>query len=103
MRADLLELADVVVHLGRRRHHGPDLRDLRLADVQEAGSDRRGQPLMQAGAVIVAVELVAREGEMRVRMRAVDDDFDPARPSQLGDRLYRGDLAGEIRDVTDVD
>ena len=34
MRADLLELADVVIHAVRRGHEGPDLADLLPPNVQ---------------------------------------------------------------------
>src|SRR2546430_11858802 len=44
-----------------RSHHRPDARDFLLAHVQEARAVRRQQPLVQAGAVVVAVQLVAGE------------------------------------------
>src|SRR2546423_720064 len=58
---------------------------------------------MQARAVVIAIELIAREREMRVGMRAVHDHFDPSGASHLADPLYRKDLARKIRDMADVD
>ena len=103
VRADLLELAHVLVHLGRGRHHRPDLRDLGATDVQESGTDRRREPLVQARPVVIAIQLVAREREMRVRVRSIYDHFNTARSAQLADLLHREDLPGEVRDVADVD
>ena len=58
----------------------PDLRDVLPAHVEEAGADRREQPLVQAGAVVVALEVAQLEREVRERVRAVDDRLDAARP-----------------------
>src|SRR2546425_12269372 len=62
---DLLELADVPVHFGRRGHERPELLDLRLAHVQEAGAVRGEQPLVQAGAVEVAVRSEEHTSELQ--------------------------------------
>ena len=103
MGPDLLELAHVLVHLGRRRHHRPDLGDLRPADVEEPRADRRREPLVEARAVVVAVQLVTGKREMRVGVRPVHDHLDAARPAQLADLLHGKDLPRQVRDVTDVD
>ena len=103
MRADLLELADVLVHLRRRGHHRPDSRDLRAPHIEESGADRRGQPLVQGRPVVVAVEIVALEREMAIGVRPIHDHFDAARAAQLRDPLHRKDLARQVRDVADVD
>src|SRR5690606_37555117 len=58
---------------------------------------------VQAGSVEVALELVPREREVGVRVRAVHDDLDPARPRRTHDVPDREDLARQVRDVADVD
>ena len=102
MGADLLELADVLVHFRRGRHHRPHLPDLGASHIEEAGPDRCREPLVEARAVVIAVEVALREREMGVRMRAIHDYFDPPRTAQLRDLLHREDLAREIRDVADM-
>ena len=65
MRADRLELADVVrLPIGHRLQR-PGLRDVLAADVQQAVAERRQQPLVQADAVVVALEVAQLEREMR--------------------------------------
>src|SRR6185437_10072799 len=81
----------------------PDVRNLFFPDVQEAGPDRGRQPLVKAGAVVVAVELVTRERKRGEGMGAVDDDFDPLRTGEAHDLLDGEDLPGQVRDVADVD
>ena len=103
VRADLLELPDVgVPRLGGRRER-PVALDERAPHVQEPGADRRQQPLVQAGAVVVALEIGQREREVRERMRAIDDRLDAARPGHSTDVAHGEDLPGEIGDVADVD
>ncbi len=74
-------------------HQRPERLDLVAPHVEEAGADRRVQPLVQARAVVVAAELVAREREVRERVRAVDEDLDALRPRQLDDLAHRRDVA----------
>src|SRR6185295_4225996 len=72
MRADFLELADVLrLALGRRRQR-PRLLDVLAANVEEAGADRGEQPFVQRRAVVVDLEIAQLEREMRERVRAVD-------------------------------
>ena len=84
-------------------HQRPGARDARLADVQEAGADRRVRPLVQADAVIVAIEVGDLEGEVAEGVRAVHDHGDVARVRHLADALDREDLAGAVGDVADQD
>ncbi len=63
----------------------------------------RQQPLVQAGAVVVAAQLVAREREMGEGVGAVDEHLDAARPGELHQLPHRHDLAGEVGDVGDLD
>ena len=70
MGADLLELADVVVLRGRGRRQRPERRNQLAPDVEEAGADRRQQPLVQAGAVEIAPEIrTPGRGNARTRAR----------------------------------
>ncbi len=71
--------------------------------VQKARAHRRQQPLVQARAVVVALEIGEREREMRERMCAVDDRLDAALAGHPADVADREDLPGEVRDVADVD
>ena len=105
VRADLLELADVVVHaLGGAAISGHSVSIFALAHVEEAGAVRREQPLVQAGAVVVAVEVGELEGEVREGVRAVDDHLDARARAPSGTiSLHREDLAGEVGDVADQD
>src|SRR5439155_7607474 len=64
---------------------------------------RRKQPLVEARAVIIAGELVAGKREVGVGVRPVHDHLDPLGARELHDLADREDLAGEVRDVTDVD
>ena len=60
----------------------PGRRDAIAAHVEEAGVVRREQPLVQARAVVVALEIAQLEREVRERVRAVDDGQDAALPRQ---------------------
>ena len=89
--------------LRRGRRQRPQILDQRPAHVEEAGADRRQQPLVQAGAVVVALEIAQREREVAVGVRAVDDGADAAGAGHPADRLDREDLPGQVGDVADVD
>ena len=65
--------------------------------------DRREQPLVQAGAVDVALEVAEREGEVRECVGAVHDRADAARARGAADVPHREDLAGQVRDVAEVE
>ena len=102
VRADLLELPDVVRLRRARRRQRPQRRDVLAAHVEEAGADGREQPLVQARAVVVAAEVARLEREVREGVRAVDDRLDAAAPGFVADLLHREDLPGEVRDVAEV-
>ena len=57
MGTDFLKLADVVVHSLGSSHQGPHVGYLVAAHIEQAGAVRREQPLVQAGRVVVHVEL----------------------------------------------
>src|SRR5207253_10015578 len=101
--ADRLELADVVRLPLRHRLQRPQLRDVLAPDVKQAVADRREQPLVQADAVVVALEIADLEGEVRDRVRAVDDARDAARAREPAQPLHWEQLPGEIRDVAEVE
>ena len=63
--------------LRRRRRQRPQRLDQRPAHVEEPGADRRQQPLVQAGAVVVALEIADGEREVGEGVRAVDDGAMP--------------------------
>src|SRR2546430_13389922 len=77
------------------RSHRPDARDFLLAHVQEARAVRRQQPLVQAGAVVVAVQLVAGEREVCVGVRAVDDRLDAPVPRDLRSEEHTSELQSQ--------
>ncbi len=85
------------------RHHRPQRLDLVAPDVEEARPDRGVQPLVQRRAVVVDVEIVAREGEVREGVRAIHEDLDPLLPRHLHDLPHRENLPGEVGDVRDFD
>src|SRR5215831_6039168 len=102
MRADLFKLADVALLLVFGREQRPNLRNLVALHVKQAGALRRVQPLMQRGAKVIAVEILLFEIKLRERVRAVDDGFHAVLPGHLTYSLYRGDLAGKIYLVSDL-
>lgn len=57
---------------------------------------------MQAGAVVIHLEVAQLEREMRHRMGAIDDGDDAAGASHAGDVLNREDLPGQVGDVAEV-
>ena len=73
-----------------------------LPDVEESGAGRRQQPLVQAGAVVVHLEVAQLEREVRQRVRAVDDGDDAALPGHAARALHREDLSREVGDVAEV-
>ena len=99
MRADFFVLPDVVVLADAGRHQRPERFLLLFPYVQKARTDRRVQPLVQAGAVVVHAEFIAREREVGEGMRAIHEYFDPFRPRHVDDLTHRHDLAGQVRDV----
>ena len=74
-----------------------------LAHVEEAGADRRVGPLVQADAVVVAIQVGDLVGELAEGVGAVHNHRDVARVRHLADPLDREDLAGAIGDVADQD
>src|SRR5687767_10821863 len=82
VRADLLELADVVVERLRRGHQRPELADALALHEQHARAVRSEQELVEARSVVSAVELVMLEVEVRERVRAVDEQRNAARVSE---------------------
>ena len=73
-----------------------------LAHVEEAGVVRRQQPLVQARAVVIHLEVAQLEREVRNRVRAVDDGEDAALAREPREPLHREQLPAEVRDVTEV-
>ena len=70
--------------------------------IQEARADRREQPLVQARAVEITLEVADLEWKLRVRMRAVDNRRDAARARQSADIAYWKNLPRQIGDVAEV-
>ncbi len=103
MSTDLLVLPDILVLGGRRSHQGPERPLLRLPDIEEAGADRRQQPLVETGAVVVAVEVIPLEREVGKGMGAVHEHFDAERPGKGDQLLHRHDVAAQVRDVGNLD
>jgi hypothetical protein len=102
VRADLLELADVV-RLGRAcGRERPERRDVLAAHIQKARADGREQPFVEARAVEIAAEVARLVGEVREGVRAVDNGLDPAPPRFIADLLHRKDLSGQVGDVAEV-
>ena len=58
---------------------------------------------MEARAVVIAAEVVAREREVGVGVRAVDEDGDAFRPRHVDDPTHRRDVACHEADVHDLD
>jgi len=102
VRADFLELADVVRPGGRGRRERPQRRDMFAAHVEEAGADGRQEPLVQAGPVEVAAEVARLVGKVRKRVCAVDHGLYAAPACFVADPLHRKDLTGEVGDVAEV-
>ena len=60
-------------------------------------------PLVEARAVVVGAELVARERKVREGVRTVDEHLDAMRLRQLDDLAHRRDVARQEADVHDLD
>ena len=101
-RADLLEFPDVVRLSRRGGLERPRLRDVFLSHVQKTVADRAAQPLVQARAVEINVQIAKLEREVRRRVRAVDDRRDAALPGEAAQLLNREQLAGEVRDMAEM-
>src|SRR5688500_8353572 len=103
MRADLFVFANVRILLRIRRHERPEFLLLVTANIEEACADRSEQPLVKAGAVVVGVQIVALEREMRKRMRSIDQHLDPTGSRELYDLTDGHDLPREVGDVRNLD
>ena len=57
---------------------------------------------MQAGAVVIAIQFVARKRKLAEGMRAVNHRLYAAGARHLANTLHREDLPGEIRDVANM-
>src|SRR5437867_4373385 len=99
VRPDLLVFADVVFLFYCTGHQWPERFDLVAADVEESRSDRRHEPLVQTRAVIVAAQLIAREWEVRERVRTVNEHLDPLWPREVHDLAHGRDVARHEADV----
>src|SRR5215207_10383699 len=102
-RARLLELADVGVLRPLRGEERPDPGDLVTPDVEHPRPLRRVQPLVQRGAEVVAIQIVALELELREGVRAVDNRLGAAPPRQLADVADGRDLPRQVNRVRDED
>src|SRR5262249_53797998 len=80
----------------------PQAGDFRFTNIKEASAVRRQQPLVQARAVVVAIQIVVFIGEMREGVRAVDNRLDAARARQLADAVGRINLPAPVGDVTEM-
>src|SRR5262245_45654290 len=87
LRTNLLDFPDVLRHFRRRGHQRPQACDLRPANVEEASSMGRQEPLVQARSVVVAIEIVVAEGKLRESVRAVNYGLDPACTGKLAQPL----------------
>ncbi len=103
MGADLFEFADVGCLLGFRGHERPEFFDLIALNVKHAGAFRRVQPFVQAGAKVIATEVVLFEIELGEGMGAVDDSLNTAGTRHVANCFHRSDLAGDVDLVGDQD
>src|SRR5690349_12817583 len=94
--ADFFELADVTYLLGFGGHQWPELFDLIAFDVKHARAFGRVQPFMQAGAEVIATEVLLFEIELRKGMGAVDDGLNSPSASHVADGLHRSDLSCNV-------
>jgi hypothetical protein len=72
-------------------------------NVEETRADRRVQPFVQAGAVVVRAQLVAAEGEMREGVGAVHEDLNALRFGQIDDPAHGCDVTRLEADVHHFD
>jgi hypothetical protein len=101
--ADLLELADVVVHLVGGGHQRPQIPDLVPSDIEQAGAMGSKEPLVEAGGEVVAVEVLLRKVVVGKGVGAVDDHRDPLLSGHLHDLAHRQDLTGDVDHVAHED
>ena len=97
--ADLFELADAVVLLAARSHQRPSVFDPRLPHVKKTGAHRRECPLVQAHAVVIAVEIGDLERKLAEGVRAVHNRDDAPRLRHVADAPHREDQSRAVRDV----
>src|SRR5215471_2793698 len=102
-RPDLLELPDVLPLCRGRGLERPGPGDAVLAHVEKPVADRRAQPLVQARAVIIALEIAKLEWEVRRSMRAVDDCHDAALARHVAQALNWEELPGQVGDVAEME
>src|SRR5262249_26865044 len=74
----------------------------RFANIKKASAVRGQQPLVQARAVVVAIQIVVFIGEMREGVRAVDNRLEAASARQLADAFDRINLPAQVCDVTEM-
>ena len=103
VRADRLELPDVVVATLGRGLQRPDLGDLLLPHVQEPRTDGGVEPLVEAHRVVVAVEFGEGKVMMRHRVRAVDEDGNVVAARHLHDLAHGEDLPRDVDHVAHED
>lgn len=103
MRADLLEFADIVIHLLGRRHHRPEIPDLVAPNIQESGSVRCEQPFVQTGGVVITAQVVVIEVEVCECVCAIDDDRDAVATGHFHDLAHGQYLPGDVDRVAHQD
>ena len=101
--ADLFVFTDVFVEGRVGAHQRPDRLLFRLADIEKPGADRRQQPLVQAAAEVIAIQVVAFEGKVGEGVCAVDEDLDALLPSQAHHIADRQDLPRKVGDLGELD
>ena len=90
--------------VGKRRvtEQLPQWRDAVVTHVENAGAERRAEPLVQAAAVVVAAaEVAGREIELSERMRAIDHDLHAVPMRHFDNPAHRQDLSGDVDHMTD--
>ena len=99
MRTGMADPQDLIRVFLPSNDQRPEIRHLLFLHIQQAGTQRRTQPLMQRAAVIIAVQIGYAELKMRYGMGTIHTNLHPAGMRHIADLSDRQDLAGNIDDV----
>ena len=81
--------------------HGPDFWDILFLHIEETSTQGSTDPFVQAGAIIITIEVIDGEIKMAKRMGAIDHHFNAPGMRHITYFSDRQDVSGDIH-ITDV-
>src|SRR5580704_10837328 len=99
MRAGVIEFSNIAGGYAFVTINGPELLNAVASYIQNSGAERCSEPLMERGAVVVAVQVGNSIIEVGEGVRGVDHDRYATRVSHIANGADRQDVPGDVHHV----